>query len=134
MTDDTFVIGDRLKPGYRQLPDPLSHDDLCWLAGLLEGEGYFSLHPNRHPHPRIQLQMTDKDVVDRAARLFGGNKVRMIRPASTRRQTTYRTEISGRPAAHLMEQLRPLMGQRRVSKIDEVLDDWRARTDRRTDD
>ena len=128
------IIGDRLKPGYRKLPDPLKPNDLYWLAGLLEGEGYFHLYGRntKWPHPRIQLQMVDKDVVQRAANLFGGNKVRQLNPASHKRQYTYRTEVSGRPAAHLMEQLRPIMGIRRRNKIDEVLQEWLNRDNLRS--
>lgn len=45
--------------------------DLRWLAGLLEGEGSFCAGPpNRPNNPRIELAMTDRDVLDRVASLF----------------------------------------------------------------
>lgn len=131
----TLVIGDRLKPGYRgTLPDLSNVNDLYWLAGLLEGEGYFHIYGRntKWPHPRIQLQMTDEDVVKRAAILFGGNKVRKLNPASNGYQHTYRTEVAGRPAAHLMVQLKPIMGKRRRNKIDEILQEWLSRDNLRS--
>lgn len=49
-------------------------EDVVWLAGLMEGEGCFTMGWNRKSgkmQPRIQLQMTDLDVVQRASRAPG---------------------------------------------------------------
>ncbi len=44
---------------------------LHWLAGLLEGEGSFLKPPPSAPNtPRITLQMTDEDVVQRVQEIF----------------------------------------------------------------
>ncbi len=48
----------------------MSLKDLAWLGGLLEGEGCFMIPKGS---PRIALAMSDKDVVQRAARLMGLN-------------------------------------------------------------
>ena len=50
---------------------PISERDLCWLAGLLEGEGSFIAGPPSAPRtPAVVLSMVDRDVVARAADLL----------------------------------------------------------------
>ena len=45
--------------------------ELVWLAGLLEGEGAFLHGPPSAPNqPRIALNMTDLDVVERVSKMF----------------------------------------------------------------
>jgi len=95
----------------------IDHDDLVWLAGLLEGEGSFDLH--RGKYPRIRLGMTDRDVVGRAATLLGG-KVRLsLKPKPAK--AMWHTEISGTKATEVMREILPYMGARRSAKIAEVL-------------
>lgn len=58
----------------------MSPFDVAWLAGLLEGEGHFGLTTTTadtkkygrktYQYPKVQLQMTDLDVVERAAALM----------------------------------------------------------------
>lgn len=99
--------------------------ELYWLAGLLEGEGCFSIqkYPNRAPLARIRLAMTDFDVVLRAGRLIGGKQ---RTPAEWQKKgTTYKTiynwSVTGREAVRLMRILLPLMGSRRADRITEIL-------------
>lgn len=92
------------------------HDDLVWLAGLLEGEGTFDLHKGRYP--RVRVAMSDRDVVGRAASLMGAS-IRMS--IGTHHKAMYHSEISGARATAIMTALLPYMGARRSSKIGEVL-------------
>lgn len=95
--------------------------ELCWLAGLLEGEGSFCKGPPSRPNSlQVSLQMTDEDVVARAANLFGVAYSRGT-PKKKAWKYTYRTLLRGYPAAALMKQLRPMMGQRRQGQIDRAL-------------
>lgn len=53
--------------GIKARPD-FSRDTLLWLAGLLEGEGSLIPGPPSYPNsPIIAIQMTDEDVVAKAA-------------------------------------------------------------------
>ncbi len=95
----------------------MTHTDLVWLAGLLEGEGSFDLHRGRYP--RIRLGMTDRDVVGRAATLMGaGIRLSLRRAPLT---STWHTEISGVRATELLRLLLPHMGARRSGKIAAIL-------------
>lgn len=96
--------------------------DLYWLAGLLEGEGSFLAGPPSNPNcPRAQLAMTDQDVVERAAQLFGRRVWRSDRGRDRGYKPAFLTAIKGAAAARLMTTLRPIMGDRRQAQIDHAL-------------
>ena len=49
----------------------ISEPMLYWLAGILEGEGSFMKGVPSNPNsPRIAIQMTDKDVLEKVAAIF----------------------------------------------------------------
>lgn len=95
---------------------------LTWLAGLLEGEGCFTVgyqNGRRYSYPVIQLSMVDRDVIDRAAALMGNPAVcsRVLKSG----KTNYQIRVTGTKARELMTELKPLMGARRQARIQEVL-------------
>jgi hypothetical protein len=105
--------------------------DLHWFAGLMEGEGSFGIWrhcmrhrrlPQTYRYPRLQLMMTDKDVVARAADLLG---VKMQGPygpyAQIGKLPVYRVACSGRRAVKIMQRLRPHMSKRRRAQIDRAI-------------
>lgn len=112
------------------MPDA-SEAELAWLAGLLEGEGSFRMLTNRasngksYRYPHITVNMTDRDVIERAAQMFGTGVYDLPRYIDGRK-LQYRAQAQGTKAAALMRQLRPWMGQRRGAKIDEVLAEYDA--------
>jgi hypothetical protein len=73
--------------------------------------------------------MTDRDVIEHVARLFGGKKVYDMPPAKRHpdRLLQYRAHLTGSKAAELMRNLYPFLGQRRRAKIDEIIADYEAR-------
>jgi hypothetical protein len=95
----------------------MTNEDTIWLAGLLEGEGTFDLHRDRYP--RVRVAMTDRDVVGRAATLFGSS----IRLSLKRLpyKATWHAEITGAKAVAIMRAVLPHMGSRRSGKIAEIL-------------
>ena len=100
--------------------------DLGWLAGLLEGEGSFMMSRNIvsgkvYFYPKIVVTMTDRDVIQRAAELFGTSCYNIPNKRPGDRLDQYRAQISGAKAAQLMLELNPQMGGRRSAKIQEIL-------------
>lgn len=100
--------------------------DITWMAGLLEGEGYFGGGRKGRGKKRdsfvIALTMTDEDVIARAAALldckyFPRKSVKGWKPA-------YMLQVSGKRAAAWMMTLYPLMGERRKARISEALRHW----------
>ena len=100
--------------------------DVVWLAGLLEGEGSFFTYRNS---PTISVNMTDRDIIDRAAILLRSN-VHICRPAGTRRKTPYSTSAHGAIAVGWMLTLYQFMGERRKSSIRQSIILWKNRTSR----
>ena len=114
----------------------ISTKDIVWLAGLLEGEGCFSLDGNGaksrgYGKLVIVLQMTDRDVVARAAKILGGPVAGPYRPKVSRKEV-WTTRVWCRRAASWMMTLHPLMGERRQARIQELLTHWRSRPARLT--
>ncbi len=92
-------------------------DDVIWLAGLLEGEGTFDLQ--RGKYPRVRVSMTDRDVVGRAATLFGSSIRLTLRTAPHR--PMWHAEVQGPKAVSVMRAVLPFMGARRSARIAEIL-------------
>lgn len=108
----------------------MTPEETAWLAGLLEGEGCFYLQRARgywkRGYPALRLQMTDHDVVARAAALMGGARVQRREPGGPNAQPTFLISLMGWPAVDVMQAVRPLMGERRAAKIAELVDDYDA--------
>jgi DNA-binding transcriptional regulator YiaG len=102
----------------------MKETDLAWLAGLLEGEGSFLKAPPSKPNcPRVSLEMTDKDVVERAALLMDGKAVR-VNVRNDLWKQSYRVIIRGSRGVALMRLLYPMMSARRRAQIDAALEKY----------
>lgn len=111
-----------------------SEVDLAWMAGLLEGEGSFTLggskgtYKNGSPRKlglRITCGSTDLDVVEKLHALAGiGNVSRESRKDKRRDHAKpfwVWTAFARMDVVPYLEAIRPYMGSRRGSKIDELL-------------
>lgn len=107
-----------------------SDTEIAWLAGLLEGEGSFAMIRSCvggkvYRYPKIVVNMTDRDVIERVADLFGGSVYDIPRYIEGRK-LQYRAQITGSGAAQWMNDLYPWLGDRRRERIDAVLAEYRA--------
>ena len=102
-------------------PETIPERDLCWLAGLLEGEGCFSCKSNK---VYIILQMSDLDTVQRVADLLEVKLHAPIKKKNPKHKTGYRIQVNGDVAARWMVVLKPKMGIRRQKAIDESFSVW----------
>lgn len=102
----------------------MNHIDAAWLAGLLEGEGYFQItkpRPNNPIQVLIRLSMTDKDVVEKAANLL--NVPINCKAKTSEKKTIYSISLSRRDDVEkVLLQILPHMGSRRSQKIEECLE------------
>ena len=95
--------------------------DIYWLAGLLEGEGFFLL--SKSNSPIVGLRMTDLDIVERAKSITKATNLTYVRKGAFKtHKTLYEFRIFGNKALELMNILLPLMGERRQIKIKEILE------------
>ena len=111
------------------LVDVVADDDraLSWLAGLLEGEGTFSLtcDAKLRCYPVVSITMCDAAVVFRAAHVLGAASVSMREPERSAWRPTYVAKVGGAHAAKWMRTLRAVMGERRRAALDLALDSYR---------
>ena len=95
--------------------------DLYWIAGLLEGEGCFSISRNT---PAIIVGMTDEDVVKSVCDTWGST-LRGPKRMKGSRKDVWVTSIHGSNAVGWMQTLFKLLGRRRQTRIREILNVWR---------
>jgi hypothetical protein len=98
-----------------------------WLVGILEGEGTFLRGAPSNPGtPILRVSMTDRDVVEHVARLFGRAVVR-LRRRKPHHKVPYATTIKRAPAAQVMSAVRPFLGKTRELQIDRAISSWQTR-------
>jgi hypothetical protein len=120
-------------------PREMSREELAWVAGLLEGEGSFTLQKTkykgkvRYIQPRIQVYMTDEDIIHRLRSITGvgyiygpvyrsGDDGRGSRMEDWSPQ--YQWIVQRKAHAYwLLYKLLPHMGIRRSAQIRLLLDD-----------
>lgn len=101
--------------------------DISWMAGFLEGEGWFGERTNKqqngkyvYRHPIISVSGTDLDVIQKAAELFG-KAVNGPYMAKKSTKPYWMTQITGKAAIGWMLTLYPILGSRRQAKIREIV-------------
>lgn len=104
--------------------------DTDWLAGLLEGEGTFCM-TGEVQNPVVGLRMTDEDIVARASRILDCTYSE-YQPKAINTKLCYVIYLSGARAIAAMQELLPLMGERRQEQIQSVLANCNRTTPRPT--
>lgn len=107
-----------------------SINELYWLAGILEGEGSFSIKKQYNKgkgrsRPWIQIGMTDKDVIERVAKLLKVNCRGPYNINHLKWKPFYSCDVVGSRAAGWMMTLYSLLSQRRQEAIIKALEDWK---------
>ena len=100
-------------------------EDIIWAAGLIEGEGCFTLHSKNHPY--FLLDSTDEDTIDKLKETF---------PFTTKRgpyqnkknhnnKVRWRVDAFGPFAYAIMVAVYPFMQSRRKKKIEDLIKIWK---------
>jgi len=110
---------DRAMASYRSGISPY---DLAWAAGLFEGEGSISFSGSRNG-VHLQLSMTDKDVIDKFARVVGAGKVYgpEVRGPSHWKSIYHWSLRHSYEVSRIIRMLIPFLGERRAAKAHEAL-------------
>lgn len=104
---------------HRSTSPALDSSELYWLAGILEGEGTFGAPPPSSPgSPFMRVAMTDSDVVERVARLWGRAVCVDDKRPAPHLKAVFITTIKGAAAVEWMRCLYLLFGARRRLQID----------------
>ena len=92
--------------------------EIAWLAGLLEGEGYFSLKEGKYP--QISLDMTVEDTVTRVSNMWNTRV--------TRHRNRWITRVFSAYAIQWMMTLYPYLGKQRRENVREIVKFWKGHT------
>lgn len=102
----------------------LTDGELGWVAGLLEGEGSFD-SGGRPGGLRIQVAMTDLDVLERLAQVVGTGTVNGPYKYQAKQKPYWRWTVRGTWAMILAARIRPNMGARRRQRITALLEEMK---------
>ena len=108
----------------------LKETDIAWIAGLLEGEGYFGID-NRSkgryevsktpPSPFIKISMVDGDIIERLSKLLDKSYFSPSRKTVTGKQV-YTLHIGEKEKVlFVLQKILPHMGARRGERIKESI-------------
>src|SRR6478609_5202089 len=101
---------------------------VAYAAGVIEGEGSFMTTTNGYS-PRVQVSMTDKDVLEQLQKTFGCGTIHAITKREEHWKDAWVWRCSGNEALRVMEVVYPYMGLRRKAKIEEVRGIWLEKLD-----
>jgi hypothetical protein len=111
----------------------LSIKDIAWFAGLYEGEGMVNIE-SKKLCPRLHVEMTDRDVIERAARITGGYaycckyaRRNEKRPEGKPLKPVFRLVIDAQRSIGWMMMIYSFLGERRRERIDAAIRYWRGR-------
>lgn len=102
----------------------LTHKELYWLAGLLEGDGSFEWAREKGAtisKPRLTLKMTNEEVVRKVAKMLGYQCSEKEYPERPNWNKAFLVRLKGTKTAALMRTLAPLLGERRQQQIRKLL-------------
>ena len=107
--------------------------ELYWLTGLVEGEGcptvqIYNRKGRAYPVPRLSIWMTDKDIIERAAKLLRCKRVYEKQPKARGSKKQYGAVIQHASAIGWVMTLYSLLGERRKQQIRKVIAAWRGYT------
>jgi hypothetical protein len=99
----------------------MDNNEIAWVAGLLEGEGCFSLTKAKN-RMYISCSMTDKDIIEKLYSLIKYGTVIKDKLRPNRKQV-YTWRMSNRREIDIFTSLiKPFMGARRTEKINLMLE------------
>ena len=104
----------------------ITSGQIRWVAGILEGEGTFSIVG--HGSPVVKLKMTDLDIIERVRSIVDPKRLYSITrtEGDKTRKPSYTITLNGTRAIQWMMTIYPLMGLRRKSRIRELLHLWKS--------
>lgn len=101
---------------------------LIFLAGVFEGEGSFGFwgkESKTYRYLRIQIVMTDEDIVRRFIDYFKLGFVTLRTPKNNKHKKVWKWVVSGDKAVEVLLQLFPYLGIRRQEKFIECCQSYK---------
>lgn len=99
----------------------MAPEEIAWVAGILEGEGYFGVRRTRYNQVDITVNMTDEDVIRRLAELTGVGKVYGPYPGVNKPRWDWKVQKFN-DCIDLAKTVLPWMSVRRTEQIQALLE------------
>ena len=113
----------------QQTYDKLTKEQkLIFLAGVFEGEGSFGFwgkDNKNNRYFRIQVRMTDEDIVVRFVDFFRLGYVNLHIPKKNHLKKSWKWTVSGDKAMEVMLQMAPYLGIRRKEKFEQCCQSYK---------
>ena len=113
----------------QQTYDKLSKEQkLIFLAGVFEGEGSFGFwgkDNKNNRYFRIQVRMTDEDIVVRFVDFFRLGYVNLHIPKKDHLKKSWKWTVAGDKAMEVMLQMAPYLGIRRKEKFEQCCQSYK---------
>lgn len=100
----------------------LTESEVAWLAGIYEGEGSCAITSGRAI--RVEIVMTDRDIVERIYTLTGCGSVRSLSRRSENHKDAFRWSIGSVEAVTFLNLVLPWLGSRRAERAKNAIDNW----------
>ncbi len=115
--------------------------ELAWLTGIWEGEGSWIYRKSRtrtysngkvyteSPYLKMQIQMTDKDVMERVSEIMDGRKITYTHTPAARaagQKPIWALSLQGEVAFLWTELMKPFLGNRRKEKFEFIMEQVNA--------
>jgi len=103
----------------KKYPKLLYQNKLAFLAGVFEGEGSFGIWSSGKDRRyfRIQLEMTDEDIVVQFKKFFNIGTITVRKPRGDNYKRQYHWRANGLPAINCLYTMFPFFGKRRQDKF-----------------
>jgi|TARA_R100001480_G_scaffold142909_1_gene140543 hypothetical protein len=98
----------------------LVQNNLAYLAGIVDGEGYFFLEQARKNYkiPVLGVEMAEKDVIQAFPDCFGCGHFLTRQPKQAHHKLLYRWRVRGRPAIAILKKMYKYFSIRRRKNAD----------------
>jgi len=98
----------------------LVQNNLAYLAGIVDGEGYFFLEQARKNYriPVLGVEMAEKDVIQAFSEYFECGHLLMRAPKQAHHKILYRWRVRGRPAIAILKKMYKYFSIRRRKNAD----------------
>jgi hypothetical protein len=100
----------------------MNEAEVAWLAGIYEGEGSCTITTGRAI--RVEIVMTDQDIVNRVQALTGFGSVNTLAQRNEKYKTAYRWSIGSIGAVTFLQTILPWLGERRSERAKNAIDNW----------
>lgn len=98
----------------------MTDTEVAWLAGLIEGEGYFSI--SKKGHISLGVNMCDLDIIERLREVTGEGLIYSRKVYVPNHSPSWSWKVAKHDEVQAIARtIRPWMGARRQARIDQVL-------------